>query len=489
MALTIILRGYGLNSHAQPDESYEVRRALNVLEGEYQWERITKGGIYIILTPIYYVASFLTDDYNNFLFLGRVAQVAIGALLIWFVFSNSRILYGRKWALFFIIPAVFCIQLIYNSHHVNVQNLMFLCVVMHLYLVTKFLKKKDLRLLGTSLIPLSIATASQISAAIILLPFLFLFVIQYIQLNSESKNQLIRAVLKYGLISIGIYVLMTPGIIIYFGDTVKSVLHNMVLISVQQAPESSVAGYATQKNLNYWIEYERYILNFFGKFNILLLLISVVVLFMRKKWILLYPLSIFVLFYIVFTNASQTTYGGRYIIPGLLAGYIIMPMAVVQFSDWLKPYKKNIRYLILWSILVIISINFSRIAFYCWQGVKQYSLPDTRDIVSQWLAKNITREDRILLEGTCYFPKVPYKEQAVYIDNCNVYPESDEVKVNYIIINKSSIDYLYSKKVKSSYQSLFKELSSSKNWNVIYTEKAVKDKITGPEIQIYKRTR
>ena len=66
-----------------------------------------------------------------------------------------------------------------------------------------------------------------------------------------------------------------------------------------------------------------------------------------------------------------------------------------------------------------------------------------------------------------------------------MYPALDEIKVDYIIINKSSVDFLYSKKTETSYQRFFNELGAAKEWNMIYSEKAVKNKTTGPEILVY----
>ena len=162
-----------------------------------------------------------------------------------------------------------------------------------------------------------------------------------------------------------------------------------------------------------------------------------------------------------------------------------MPLSVVELSNWLQRYKKNVRYLVLGIVIIIISFNFGRLALISWQDVKQYALPDTRDIVSEWLVENTIKEDKILLEGTCNYPKVPFKDQAVFVAHLNAYPSLNDIDVDYIIINKSSVDYLYSKKVESSYQVFFNELKTSKKWKLIYTEKGVTNKSTGPEIFVY----
>ena len=68
--------------------------------------------------------------------------------------------------------------------------------------------------------------------------------------------------------------------------------------------------------------------------------------------------------------------------------------------------------------MIIVSINFGRSALFSWGKLKQYTLPDTRVIVSEWLSVNLTLEDRILLEKSANYPVVD-PDYAVYIDNWN----------------------------------------------------------------------
>lgn len=473
-AATIFYRAYGLDSHSVADEFYEVRRALNVLEGEFNWAKVFKGGLYILLVPIYFVTNFFNQDYHSFLLIGRIVQVVIGIVLIACFFCILRILYRDIWAFFFIIPIIFHTGLIYNAHHVNVQNLMFVGVMFHLYFIIKYFKTNDYKLFCMSLIPLSFAIASQISAVIFTIPFFLFSLILVISTNQCERIDVIKGLLKYGFISLGIYILLTPGIVVYF----KKALSDMTGLSGLSEDGSP---FSTVYQINPWTEYAKYIINFFGKPNLVLVVISVIVVFIKRKWFFLYPLSIFLLFYFIFSNASQTAYSGRYIIPGLLQGFIIMPLAVVEWSDWLARYKnKNLRYFLLTIPIILIGLNFCRIIFYSWENVKEYAFPDTRRLVSEWLKANTTIDDRILLGNTSDAPDVPFKEQAVRIDIWKTYPDLDSIDVNYVIINKSTVDYFISKKIEVMYDDFFIDLANSEEWELVHTEKSIPDKSTGP---------
>jgi len=478
LAVTIFFRAYGLDSHPVHDESYEVRRAINVLEGEFDWSRIAKGGLYILLVPIYFVVNLFSQDYSSFLFAARIVQVMIGTALIVFLFFILRTLFDDKWAYLFILPAIFNAQLIYIAHHANVQNLMFLGVIIHIFFIIKYFNTGDLKSLCKSLIPLSVAMASQLSSIILIIPFFIYCVILIIKTNREKRKNIFTSLLKYGLISMVIYILLTPGIIIYL----KNVIIDIAALSGLKEGASLLD---TAYGINLWTEYAKYIVNFFGKLNLLLIVASVFLILLKRKWFYLYPLSIFVLFYLIFTNVSQTAYSGRYIIPGLLMGFIILPLPVVEWSYWLTRYKKHIRIIFLAIPITLIGLYFYRSITFSWEDVRKYTLPDTRDLVTEWLNLNTTSSDRILLEDTSQFPKVPNEQQAVYVEGLHSYTSLDSVIANIIIINKDLLIFYDSKKIESSYKTFYDELMPSKQWEVIYSVQSIKNKINGPEILVF----
>ena len=487
LAVSIFLRSWGLTSHSVPDESFEIDRALNALKGNFDWQRIGKGGLYLLLIPVYSIESFFRQGYNVHLLSGRIVQIFIGMGIVYYIFRNLMLLYGYKWALLFTIPVVFNAQLIYTGHHVNVQNLMFLGLIIHLYFVLRGLKEKDNAVLGLSLLPLSLATASQLSAAITLAPFALLLAVRYATSGRTERKETIRIMLRYAAASVVLYVVMTPGIIFFPGSSVKNIAGFVGLSSQAGAVTGTPSSYLIAHDVNFWKEYARYALNFFGTFNCFLIFASVIYIFIKQKWLLLYPLSLLIIFYLVFANASPIVYSGRYIIPGLLMGFIIMPLAVIGFYDRLasltgKPFR-----LAAVAVIFLIALNFGRGAVSGAHYSSQFSLADTRDIVSDWLRLNASSEDRILLENTCNFPVAPIAGRAVYVEHWNLYPRLSSLPADLVVINVSILNFLSSKGSGTSYRKFYDELIKSPAWVVVHSEKPARGKSTGPELLIYKR--
>ena len=484
--VAVLIRAYGLDSHREADESYEIKRAFNVLEGEFNWSRIAKGGLYILLVPLYSIGKVLGQDYSFYLLVGRIVQVLIGGGLIVFLFLILKKLYGNMWAVFFTIPPLISAQLIYSAHHINVQNLMFLCVIIHLYFIFMYSKENNEKYLGFSLIALAVAAASQLSAIVIGIPLIILILIQYFRADLSIKRSMRSSILRYGLIALAVYIIMTPGIIIHMNKTFIFIANRLKLRDDLEANAGTPASYFTIKHINLWSAYLKYSISFYGKLCLALLGLSVLCILWKKKWQLLYPFSILISFYFILVNTSKATYEGRYFIPGLLMGYAIMPFAVVRLSEFLKKYGQKVRYTVLVAIILIITVYFGRMAYFSFGYIRQFGLPDTRIIATDWLVSNTDRNDRILLENTCNFPKVPYEEQAFYIENWNAYPSLDSVNVDYIVVNKNTYLYVNSKNVDSSFQEFYENVIRSREWELVYSIEPIKNEMTGPQIEIYK---
>ena len=174
-------------------------------------------------------------------------------------------MYGRSWAILFIVPVMFNSNLIYYAHHVNVQNLMWLSIIVHVYLVMYYYQRFEIGKLGLSAVPISIAIASQISAAVILVPFIILL---FIHLLIHVPKPLVKdhfvILIKYIGLSVCIYIMLTPGIILYFKNTIQLIFS---LVGLADIPELSGGDFKSipEKNINLYLEYGKYILNYFGR--------------------------------------------------------------------------------------------------------------------------------------------------------------------------------------------------------------------------------
>jgi|GEM_PF-3729573 len=483
--LAIFLRSYGLDSHIGPDESLEVDRALEALKGTFYWSRIIKGGLYILLIPVYFVMKIVTHSYDAFLIAGRMIQVIIGTCIIYFIYKTLEILYGTSWAVLFTLPPIISGQLIESAHHVNVQNLMFLCIVVHLYIIIKYFKeKKDDRLLGYSLIPLFAGAACQISAFILIIPYGIMVAIYAKKISRERKRDIGTHMLKWVAISIFIYILLTPGILFYLPRTMGFVTGLLGITDTVVSRAGTASSYVAISELNFWTSYAERIVNFYGTGSFILVAISSLFIIWKRNWVLFYPLGILLLYYLVFANASQTVFSVRYIIPGLIMGFMIMPFAVVECSHGMHRYTKKIQYGTVGLMVAVILVNLSRSSFYTWNFVRQYGLPDTRTRLAEWFEEHTSESAVILLPNSVIYPKIDTR-RVESIEHWNAYQPLDSVRADYIVLNKSEFEILSKKRMKTRYQQFYLEVINSPLWTAVHHERRISGKTAGHEFIVY----
>jgi hypothetical protein len=344
---------------------------------------------------------------------------------------------------------------------------------------------KNIKYLGYALIPLSASVASQFSAALVLIPWAVFALTVIIQSQRFEKRRQILFILKYCAASIALYLLLTPGIIIYFNRTIQYIGGLMGWTDSVTAQAGSKSSYATVKDINLWTAYAKYMVHFYGKFNLALLAVSAGLILWKRQWKLIYPFSILVIFYLILANASQTTYAGRYIIPGLFLGYILMPFLIVEIFHHAKGWQARWRYILMTIILSVILLNFGRNAVLAIEGVRQYGFPDTRILMSKWLESNCRDDETILLEDNVNFPRLDSR-RTTYVDHWNAYPPLDSVSTEIVIINMNHIRHLNSMGTETPYQRFYNNLRHSAEWTIIHSEKPQRGKTIGPELLAFR---
>ncbi|MAX60753.1 MAG: hypothetical protein CML93_03160 [Rhodobiaceae bacterium] len=486
LLIAFTLRIYGIDSYRGIDESYEVNRALNALNGEFDWSRNLKGGLYIILIPLYAIASIFTNDYHSFIIIGRCVQVIIGLGIIYAIYRCLSLFYDRQIVLLFLLPPIFSSKLITSAHFVNVQNLMYLGILIHLYLIFCFFDTQKNNYLYRSFIPLSIAVSCSALALITWVPFFILIMIVIKNYNHIDRSAFVKKLMRYLLLSIGIYLILTPGIIISFQQNLALLMKFMGFTSQFISDKAELESFMLDVNKNIFLEYSSYIKNYFGRIQLFIIIGSIITIFVNKKWKYFYPIGIFLAFFIVLLSAPKYMYDGKYLIPGLIMGYIIMPHLHSSIGHYVK--KKGFIYEKIYIVFTcLILILFLRSGYNSGKKVLEYGLPDTRVLMAEWLNQNTNKNDKILLQDTQNFPVVPHADQAIYIDHWDAYPKLNDVKADFIIINKETIQYLNNKNINANYITFYNELSKSDEWNLTYSLNPIKKKISGPDLEIFSK--
>lgn len=480
MVIAIALRSYGLGSHEVPDESFEVNRALEALQGVFDWERIGKGGLYLLLVPFYYILGFFDPEWGSYLVAGRVVQVALGTAVVWVLYRFIRDTYGTGWAFLFTTPAVFNVQLIDAAHHVNVQNLLYLCVCLHGYFVVRGLKGGNPNLLGWGLVAMFVGAAAQLSAFVLLLPFTAAVLYHYLTSDGVGKKGILKALAGYLPASILLYVLLTPGVVVHFSGAAKGIA-GMVLATGDPDPSS----YITVKGIDYWSAYARYGANYFGTFSLLLVLASTALVIVTRSVVLFYPVVVFFAYYLICVSMPRTIYAGRYLTPGLLMGFFVMPLAVILFARWAQGRAGRARRFVVPAVVTLLALGFGRSAAYSVQHVRQFALPDTRDAVAAWLERNLGAADRVLLEDSCNYPTLPNRWPTVRVSHWNAYPPLSAVEAEVVVLNMTEMRYLARKASSTSALRFLDEIGQSPQWARIHVEKPLIGKMTGPELHVF----
>jgi len=486
LLVAFTLRIYGIDSYRGIDESYEVNRALNALNGEFDWSRNLKGGLYIILIPLYAIASIFTNDYHSFIIIGRCVQVMIGLGIIYVIYRSLSLFYDKQVALLFLLPPIFSSKLINSAHFVNVQNLMYLCILIHLYFVFCFFNSKKHNYLYFSLVPLAIAVSSSALALITSVPFFILIIIVIKNFISVDRSVFIKQLIRYLLLSIAIYLILTPGIIISLKQNLALLMNFMGFTNLSISDKAELEPFILDINKNIFLEYSRYIKNYFGKIQLFIIIGSIITISVNKKWKYFYPIGIFLAFFIVLLSAPKYMYDGKYLIPGLIMGYMIMPHLHSSIGHYVK--KKGFiyeKFYIVFTCLIL--IIFLRSGYNSGKKVLEYGLPDTRVLMADWLNQNTNQDDKIILQDTQNFPVVPHAGQAIYIDHWDAYPKLNDVKADFIIINKETIQYLKNKNINANYITFYNELSKSDEWNLTYSLNTIKRKMSGPDLEIFSK--
>ena len=105
----------------------------------------------------------------------------------------------------------------------------------------------------------------------------------------------------------------------------------------------------------------------------------------------------FLAFFIVLLSAPKYMYDGKYLIPGLIMGYMIMPHLHSSIGHYVK--KKGFiyeKFYIVFTCLIL--IIFLRSGYNSGKKVLEYGLPDTRVLMADWLNQNTNQDDKIILQ-------------------------------------------------------------------------------------------
>ncbi len=396
---------FGLPHVYHPDEGFEVYRALRLGMGGYDFDRVAKGGYYLLLFleyGVFFVVQKLTgaiqgvsdfarlfiEDPSPFWKIGRATTAVLGTLtvlLTWF--QGRRIGVARVGLLAAGFLAV-SFQHVVDSHTITVDVPMTLFTFASIVLVVEDAAGRSrLRPVLFAFVA-AYAIMNKLPAVLLFLPF-FLGALLRGGVRGPS-GLLSRATLVPALLTAVVYLAANPGFLVNLRDMIELVSH-----TVGGATEKSEEYGAVPLETNLWSFYASTIVRSQGAGVVLLAIAGAGLAIVARRRELLLHLAFLIPFYMLIAGTSSShLYYARYVLP-LLPGICLLAAFAM---DALASRVRAPRLVAAFAALaaVILGLPPAR-PLVDWD--RRLLREDTRTAAARWIEANVPSGSRILLEG------------------------------------------------------------------------------------------
>ncbi len=425
---------FGLPYIYHTDEWFEIKRALKLGAGIYDFDRVTKGGyfyllfleygVYFTILKVFQIIKSSNDFlYNMFIdptviwLIGRVTTATIGTINCLFMFLMGKRAFSRNVGIIASLLMAINLRHVMSSHYVTVDVPLTCLITICFFLMVNessgsILSKRRYALIG---IFAAMSISTKISGAIILLP---IAIFHYQNLKAENKINIKsyffdRRFLFFIGFFIVIYLIGSPGIIIKFKEIFKWALSFLNPSATSSATFSNPVIPASQSKFSYYMS------AIFPKNYLLLDLFIVggIIIGVIKNRKNSYLFLSFILAYIFFlvSSKSQVHIFSRYILPvtPILCYYAALFMEYMR-----KKFLRDKMYGNALFIAVLIVVIYAPVNETIRFDIEK-TKTDTRMLAKDWVEKNVPRNSVILLEGELVSAStmtVPLKLQSEMVD-------------------------------------------------------------------------
>ena len=463
---------FGLPHIYHTDEWFEVKRALKLGSGVFDFERVSKGGYFYLLFfeyGIYYVALKLfgviksADDFlfkvfqdpTNIWLIGRITTAVIGTLNCLFVYILGKHVHSKTVGLFAALFLAIHLIHVQSSHYITV-DVPLTCLITICFLImclniseSKFNKFHYCMLA----IFVALAVMTKIPGAVILFPVL---IFHYRNIKSESSKVSLKSYLfdkrflYFSLVFLIVYISGNPGIIIKLKSTIYWAFSFFNL-----SDTASVAPEFPQPNppesfIIYWLS----ILFPFKYMALNIFVWGGMVFSFKRMYLKHYLFLAFLIPYFFFLCSSKSIEHiyPRYILP-------LTPILSIYggiFIDYLSEKSVKRPYIKIIILALIIAAIFPVIKDTIALD-EDFTKLDTRTIAKVWVEENIPNDSIIIIQGSLYKAStltVPLKIKADVVD---------QIMSEYISKNEKSGEK------GRFYEILKKSLNTQKTYHLILT--------------------
>lgn len=418
---------------SHPDEPNEVHRALRLGAGNFEIERVGKGGYYFLLFFEYgllfivlkifgnisTIKDFMLYFFNDptyFYIIGRTTTVLVGTLNVWLTYLIGKKVKGENVGLISALFMAFSNLNVLHAHYITVDVPMTACVLATAYFALRIYENGKLKNFIFASFFLALSIMTKIASA----PIVFVIgLAHYFNYKNHAHKTLInRNLWAFIIVTLLIYFAGEPGALLKIIDFLKGYLNEDLATFAEQKEKVSVG-------IIFLISfYLSATLEALGWPLFLVVLFGIVYTLYRptQYGILLILFPFILCLFLIFHPKADFLYNRRYILPALPFLYIIGAQFIHFLFDRARQSIKLPQY-VLFIFVIVLCIPQALLI------VKQntaFVKPGTNIMARNWIEQNIPDGSKILLEGyrgASQERGVPLQDKA---ENMNKY--ADEIE-------------------------------------------------------------
>lgn len=413
LAIALILRVWGITHGLpyiyNPDENFEVYRALRLGTGELDLTRMTKGGYFYLLfvefgvyyailrisgsvgSALEFARSFL-DDPSALWMIGRITTAVIGTINVFVVYMIGRRAAGAAVATCSAFILAVAYYPVVHSHYISVDVPMTCLASIALYYAIRILHSGQLGFYVKAGIFAGLAAVTKLPGVLVFAPIV---VAHFLHAGEHSRRDWRRTTIKHLGTSFAsfavIYVVLNPGILWKSGTMLLFILGQFAGTGWAQdlPPEMRVQQ-------NTWLFYLDALAEGVGiGIAICGALGLVAALFRRNRAIVVLSTFVLVFYVVISMSRDPNLVYGRYILPMIPAGVVLAGYAIVKLVALLRLPRV---YESVAITVVLLALTYPSVTRSVTFG-DVHSRKDTRTLAKEWIDANIPPGSKVFMEG------------------------------------------------------------------------------------------
>lgn len=403
---------FGLPYLFHNDEDFEIVRALQLGAGQYDFDRVGKGGYFYLLFVEYgllFVVLLLSGavssaaefgelyirDPSAFYLIGRATTATIGTLTVYLVYRLGGLAYSTAAALFAATLLTFNVLHSYLSHLTIVDVPMTFLIVAALYFAAKLVTGGSARNYWWAALMAAFATSTKIPAILVLIPLLISHC-YFVTGHGGVLRQYFLSKSLWQAVAIFViaYVVTTPGILVHFEDVLSGGVSKF--LTDADVAEGGLDERSKLANTNLFVYYYTQILQSMTWPVFIVSAAGVLYAVWKHRPVDVMLVTFAAVWYVAMASSTDPhLFFPRYIAPvlpvtALLGGRFLADIVSIAGRDR-RP------------AVAATALGIALVAFPAFQIAETNQLMlkiDTRAIAKEWFDENVPPGSKVLIEGS-----------------------------------------------------------------------------------------